>query len=216
MKNMILIAALIANNPAFALITPVVSSEQMTGNQTEMIESSMTEFDPTSPYAEQMLEEYDAAVEAAGGSNWIGPKKTFLESLVQEVGGCGMGCPVVARISLGSQQMTLRTPQGSYVWAVSSGVGGRTPRWSGYPNGRIYTAHTSNIYPGGDYNGLGNMPYAVFLFGGIAIHGTPRGNWGRLGSPASHGCIRLHPSNAQYFNQLVRQYGRRNVYVSIY
>lgn len=216
MKNLVLIAALIANNPAFALTMPVFSSEQLTDANSEVIESSETEFDPLSPNAEQQLEEFDRAVEAEGGSNWIGPKMSFLESLVQEIGGCSTNCPVVARISLGNQTMTLSTPYGTHVWPVSTGVGGRTPRWSGHPDGRIYNRYTSNKFPGGDYNGLGNMPYAVFLFGGFAIHGTPRGNWSRLGSPASHGCIRLNPSNAQYFNQLVRQVGRRNVYVSIY
>lgn len=216
MKTTILIAALVLNSPAFALTMPVVTSEQLTGSQTEVIESSVTEFDPLAPNAEQMLEEYDAAVEAEGGSNWIGPKKNFLESLVQEIGGCSTNCPVVVRISLGNQTMTLYAQGQTHVWPISSGVGGRTPRWSGHPDGRVYTRYTSNKFPGGDYNGLGNMPYAVFLFGGFAIHGTPRGNWSRLGSPASHGCIRLNPSNAAYFNQLVRQVGTRNVYVSIY
>jgi hypothetical protein len=197
---------------------PVQTSEQLTGgNQTEVVESAVNEFDPWAADAEQQLEEFDQAVEAEGGSNWIGPKKSFLESLMVEVGGCTSNCPVVARISLANQVMILSV-EGQVVgqFDTSTGVGGRTPRWSGHPDGRIYTRYSSKKFPGGDYNGLGNMPYAVFLFGGFAVHGTPRGNWSRLGSKASHGCIRIHPTNAQYFNQIVRRYGTRNVWVSIY
>ena len=38
------------------------------------------------------------------------------------------------------------------------------------------------------------MPYAVFYNGDYAIHGT--NDLGRLGRPASAGCIRLHPRHA--------------------
>ena len=38
------------------------------------------------------------------------------------------------------------------------------------------------------------MPNSIFFSGGYAIHGTP--HVGNLGRPASHGCVRLHPSHA--------------------
>jgi lipoprotein-anchoring transpeptidase ErfK/SrfK len=38
------------------------------------------------------------------------------------------------------------------------------------------------------------MPNSIFFSGGYAIHATP--HVGNLGRPASHGCVRLHPSNA--------------------
>ena len=38
------------------------------------------------------------------------------------------------------------------------------------------------------------MPHAIFFHQGYAIHGT--GYVSRLGQPASHGCVRLHPSHA--------------------
>lgn len=38
------------------------------------------------------------------------------------------------------------------------------------------------------------MPHSIFFHGGYAIHGSYEIN--RLGGPASHGCIRLHPANA--------------------
>lgn len=69
--------------------------------------------------------------------------------------------------------------------------------------------------PGGDYNGLGNMPYAVFIRGGYAIHGTIAANWSKLGTPASKGCIRLHPDNGFIFNRLVRASGVAQAWVSV-
>lgn len=103
-----------------------------------------------------------------------------------------------------------------YSWLVSTGTPDReTPRFDRHPNGRIYDRHTSSKFPGGDWNGMGNMPYAVFIDGGFAIHGTGYGNQKKLGRKASHGCIRLHPDNAYIFNRLVRQYGIYNVWISV-
>lgn len=38
------------------------------------------------------------------------------------------------------------------------------------------------------------MPHSIFFSGGYAIHATP--HISNLGRPASHGCIRLAPTNA--------------------
>lgn len=101
-------------------------------------------------------------------------------------------------------------------WKVSTGIVGReTPNFDRHPNGRIYDSYTSIKFPGGDYNGLGNMPYAVFIENGFAIHGTAKSNWSKLGSRASHGCIRIHPDNAYQFNRWVRQYGTSQVWITV-
>lgn len=125
-------------------------------------------------------------------------------------------CSVWAQISKSQQKMFLYL-NGNVIhtWDVSSGTGRRTPNFDMPPNGRIYNRYSSSKYPGGDYNGLGNMPYAVFFSGGYAIHGTPKSNWKKLGQKASHGCIRLHPDNAKIFNQLVRQYGIGDVWITV-
>ncbi len=47
------------------------------------------------------------------------------------------------------------------------------------------------------------MPYSIFFSGGYAIHGSYEIS--RLGSPASHGCIRLHPENAAILFALVER-----------
>jgi hypothetical protein len=85
----------------------------------------------------------------------------------------------------------------------------------GEPRGPLLLKYTSRKFPGGNYNGLGNMPYAVFVRGGYAIHGTTKGNFKKLGSRASHGCIRLHPVNAKIFFELVKRIGIGYTWVSI-
>lgn len=90
-----------------------------------------------------------------------------------------------------------------------------TPTFDMQPNGPIFQKYTSKKYPGGNYNGLGNMPYAIFIQGGYALHGTTRGNIPRLGKKASHGCVRMHPDNAKVLNELVRKAGLENFWVTI-
>jgi hypothetical protein len=97
----------------------------------------------------------------------------------------------------------------------SGGPGHSTPSFDTHPNGRIYDRYSSSKFPGGDYNGLGNMPYAVFIKGGFALHGTPKSNWSKLGTAASHGCIRMHPENAKIFNELVRLHGVKETWVTV-
>ena len=46
------------------------------------------------------------------------------------------------------------------------------------------------------------MPHSIFFSGGYAIHATP--HVGNLGRPASHGCVRLSPSNASTLYTLTR------------
>jgi hypothetical protein len=55
------------------------------------------------------------------------------------------------------------------------------------------------------------MPYSIFFNGGYAIHGSYEIS--RLGRPASHGCIRLHPSNAAILFALVQEHRRDTVIV---
>ena len=134
------------------------------------------------------------------------------------VGCVRKACPVWAVVNLTKQRMTLFIDGVSKsTWKISSGDAGmETPNLETHPDGRIYRAYDSNDYPGGfQYGDLGNMPYTVFVDGGIAIHGTPEEYWDDLGTPGSHGCVRLHPSNAKYFMELVKKIGVKNVWISI-
>src|SRR5574337_384286 len=126
-------------------------------------------------------------------------------------------CPLVAEIVKEKQLMYL------YIggelkdsFAVSTGIPGReTPNMNKRASGPVFTRYTSTKYPEGDYKGLGNMPYAVFVKSGYAIHGTTQGNFAKLGKKASHGCIRLHPDNAKLFYDLVKIFGLNNTWVIV-
>ena len=111
--------------------------------------------------------------------------------------------------NLSTQTMTVKV-NGRVVhrWRVSSGKKGhRTPTGS-YRPGRMYREYYSRKYDNSP------MPHSIFFRGGYAIHGT--GYTRSLGRPASHGCIRLHPSNARRLYNLVRAHGKRNTRISIY
>lgn len=130
----------------------------------------------------------------------------------------GVDCILFVQIDKAKQQL--------YLWIfgelkdtfmVSTGKGKKyeTPQMELHPQGPILTKYTSKKFPGGNYKGLGNMPYAVFLKNGYAIHGTTEGNIPKLGNTASHGCIRLHPDNAKILNALVKSVGLKQTWVSI-
>lgn len=176
-------------------------------------DNALDELDPFAPDIKEQLKAMDEAYEQATGES------AFLPSLPHFFGtGCRReNCPIWARVEKSQQKMYLYVNRGLVgVYDTSTGVPGRdTPNFDKHPDGRIYDRYTSTKFPGGDYNGLGNMPYAVFISGGFAIHGTGKGNWKRLGRVASHGCIRIHPDNAFIFNRLVRQYGAANTWITV-
>ncbi|MGE5086795.1 MAG: L,D-transpeptidase, partial [Bacillota bacterium] len=174
------------------------------------------DLNPSDPNIEQVLQEYDRIYEEETGKP--AHINTVLDDIIGVFGGCSRNnCAVWAQVVKSSQRLYLYvngSARGS--WPVSTGMAGyTTPNFDRHPDGRIYDHYTSAKYPGGDYNGLGNMPYAVFITGGYALHGTPQSNWPKLGKPASHGCIRMHPDTAYMFNRLVRNYGVSNVWITV-
>ncbi len=126
-------------------------------------------------------------------------------------------CPLFAAINK-SKQMLYLFIEGELMdsFQVSTGMKNyTTPDLNVRPSGPLFTKYTSRKFPGGNYKGLGNMPYAVFVRGGYAIHGTTPGNFPKLGTVASHGCIRLHPDNARIFYELVKLFGLEHTWVSV-
>lgn len=107
---------------------------------------------------------------------------------------------IVVNIDKSSQQMSVSVDGATrYVWSVSTGrTGYGTPSGVFYPQ-RMYRSWFSKKY----YNSP--MPYSIFFHGGFAIHGSYEIR--RLGGPASHGCVRLHPNNAATLYALVQQEG---------
>lgn len=176
--------------------------------------NEMDELNPFDPNIEEKLNQMDAAYIAETGMSPFLIDENVLSGAVS----CKReACAVYALIKKSEQRMYLYQNNvliGTYKTSTGTASHG-TPDFEGRPNGRIYDKYTSTKYPGGDYNGLGNMPYAIFYKGGFAIHGTGKGNWPKLGTRASHGCVRIHPDNAFIFNRLVRKVGISNVWIRI-
>lgn len=103
-------------------------------------------------------------------------------------------------VDLSSQTMRVHSDSGaSYVWPISSGREGHlTPDGVFHPQ-RLYVMVHSAKY------GNAPMPHSIFFHGQYAIHGTTA--VGHLGSPASHGCIRLSPANAAILFAMVQSQG---------
>ncbi|WP_244487936.1 L,D-transpeptidase [Aureimonas sp. Leaf454] len=115
---------------------------------------------------------------------------------------------LVANVDISTQTMTV-SYGGRVVdrWKVSTaGRGYRTPTGAYRPT-RMHRMWYSRKYDNSP------MPYAIFFRGGYAIHGT--GSIKRLGTPASHGCVRLHPTNAAKLYALVREAGAGNTSIVI-
>ena len=211
MKKQILKTAALA--ALFLSATLVYSEAQAQITEAPALEETNMpeELDPSAANIEEVLKEMDREyVRATGQLPYIMP--SFLEINCQRY-----DCPVYAEVRKSEQKLYLYIKGAlTNTWLVSTGAKkSETPLWEGHPNGRIYDKYSSTKNPGGDYKGLGNMPYAVFLSGGYAIHGTPESNWKYLGTKASHGCVRTHPDNGKIFNRLVRQYGIDATWVSI-
>lgn len=115
---------------------------------------------------------------------------------------------VVARINLAKQRMeVLVDGVPRYSWPVSTARKGyRTPVGTYRPE-RMHRRYFSRKYDNAP------MPYAIFFHRGWAIHGT--NDLRRLGSPASHGCVRLHPANAKTLFALVSEHGRANTRIVV-
>jgi lipoprotein-anchoring transpeptidase ErfK/SrfK len=115
---------------------------------------------------------------------------------------------VVAHIRLSAQRMDVSVNGVPlYSWPVSTARPGyRTPTGTFKPTA-LFRYHASTIYSGSP------MPYSIFFLRGYAIHGSYEIKY--LGRPASHGCVRLHPSNAAALYSLVRTYGPANTVIRI-
>ena len=114
------------------------------------------------------------------------------------------GMKVLVVISKVSQHMTVTVDgQKQYDWLVSTGgTGYDTPSGTFHPF-RLEKEHFSKEWDDAP------MPYSMFFTGeGHAIHGSY--HVARLGTRASHGCVRLAPQNAATLFALVEKAGFKN------
>ena len=114
---------------------------------------------------------------------------------------------VVVTVDKTAQRLTVEVDGFTqYQWPVS------TARW-GYrtPNGSYRPQRLERRWYSRKYD-WSPMPHSIFFNGGYAIHGSYEVS--RLGRPASHGCIRLHPNNAAtLFNLVERRTGDTRIVV---
>ncbi len=115
---------------------------------------------------------------------------------------------VLVQIDKSSQRMAVSVDgMMRYTWPVSTGRSGY-----GTPSGVFHPQMMARRWFSRRYYNS-PMPHSIFFHHGFAIHGTY--DLARLGGPASHGCVRLHPSHAAALFALVEQEGRRNTRIVI-
>jgi L,D-transpeptidase catalytic domain len=119
------------------------------------------------------------------------------------------GAAVLVTIDKSTQRMTVAV-DGSlrWVWPISTGQLGHDTPSGKYTAFRMEADHFSKEWDDAP------MPHSIFFSQtGHAIHGYL--NTRRIGSPASHGCVRLEPANAARLYALVEQQGLPNTKVVV-
>ena len=115
---------------------------------------------------------------------------------------------VLVQIDKSSQRMAVSVDgMMRYNWPVSTGRSGY-----GTPSGVFHPQSMARRWFSRRYYNS-PMPHAIFFYYGFAIHGT--NDLTRLGGPASHVCVRLHPSHAATLFALVERNGPRNTRIEI-
>jgi hypothetical protein len=114
---------------------------------------------------------------------------------------------ILIKIDKSSQHMTVsRDGEALYTWPVSTGrIGHATPSGA-FTAFRMEADHYSKEWDDAP------MPHSIFFTKvGHAIHGTYETK--KLGTPASHGCVRLSPAHAATLFAMVKQDGVINTRV---
>ncbi|MGA2125540.1 MAG: L,D-transpeptidase [Xanthobacteraceae bacterium] len=115
---------------------------------------------------------------------------------------------VVVQVDKATQRMSVSVDGNTqYTWAVSTAAGGYVT-----PDGIYRPIMMARMWYSRKYH-MSPMPHSIFFHEGWAIHGSFA--TGALGSPASHGCVRLHPRNAATLYALVEQRGRDNTAIIV-
>lgn len=114
---------------------------------------------------------------------------------------------VLVSVNEKSQQMTVSVDgEQQYVWPVSTGIARYATPTGTYTPFRMEEYHFSEEWDDAP------MPHSIFFTRlGHAIHGTE--HLASLGRPASHGCVRLAPENAETLYTLVQEVGLPNTTV---
>lgn len=115
---------------------------------------------------------------------------------------------LVALVDVSDQTMVVKkNGKTLYRWKVSTGRKGYST-----PSGTFRPIRMHKMWRSRKYDNA-PMPYAIFYNEGYAIHGTSYVS--RLGSPASHGCVRLNTINAQILYKMLQDEGPENLKIVI-
>ena len=116
---------------------------------------------------------------------------------------------VAITVDKNNQEMTVAVDGVErYHWPVSTGI----PSYE-TPNGSFRTFRMEVDHYSKEFDDA-PMPHSIFFTKiGHAIHGTDSAS--KLGSPASHGCVRLSRQNASTLYALVQQQGVLNTTVTL-
>lgn len=107
---------------------------------------------------------------------------------------------IVVSVDKSTQRMSVSVDGVTrYVWEVSTGREN-----FGTPSGVFKPERLAPVWFSRKYYNS-PMPHSIFFHNGFAIHGSYEIS--KLGGPASHGCIRLHPRNAATLYSLVERQG---------
>ena len=171
-----------------------LSSAPATAASMETVEAKMTASSAAAIAREDMYEAFGDKELKPGGYLWrkvpasAGPERVVI-SLGDQLAYLYRGGTLMAVATISTGEPGRDTPTGIFT------VLGKKPM------------HRSKKYDNAP------MPHSVFFTGGYAIHATDAVK--RLGSPASHGCVRLAPEHASDFYRLVQVFGQQNTQIVI-
>jgi hypothetical protein len=135
--------------------------------------------------------------------------RTYLVALA----GLMLCSPALANVAItvnkDTQTMTVAVDGvARYRWPVSTGIPSRETPNGSFKAFRMEADHFSKEFDDAP------MPHSIFFTKiGHAIHGTM--SEGRLGTPASHGCVRISRANATTLYALVQEQGVLNTTVTL-
>lgn len=113
---------------------------------------------------------------------------------------------IVVSVSISRQSMTVSIDgMDRFVWPVSTARRGYVTPTGSYKVQSMHKMHYSSLFNNAP------MPFTIFFHGHYAIHGTYETK--ELGRPASAGCIRLHPDDARFLFDLVKERGADSLQV---
>lgn len=115
---------------------------------------------------------------------------------------------IVANVDISEQKMVVEVDgEPAFTWDVSTAREGKETPLGIYDVQWLSAKHRSSLYNNAP------MPWAIFYDGDYAIHGTE--DITALGSPASAGCVRLHPDNAKTLFKMVQKHGYHSLKVVV-